>query len=125
MAPSAYTSRQQGFSLIEVLIALAIMSIALSALLLATSRAIHTSNSLRDRAFGKMVSENGLNLVLTHMAKTDIQKEQTLFQQTWLWQAKATNTSLPNIEQVTVEAHLKSNPNVTATAIGFRGIKHD
>jgi general secretion pathway protein I len=51
-------SRQQGFTLIEVLVALAIIAVALAAALRATSMLAQNNRALRDKTLALMAAEN-------------------------------------------------------------------
>ncbi len=55
-------NKTNGFTLIEVMVALFVLTIALSALLLQTNRIVSNTSYLRDKAFAQWVASNELTL---------------------------------------------------------------
>ncbi len=58
---------QEGFSLIELLVAVAILSIAAVALLESQTQAINVAGNLEKRSLASIVAENRLTLALGHV----------------------------------------------------------
>lgn len=115
--------RNHAFTLLEVLIALAILSIALTALLLVMSQSIQGTERVKNKTLSHLVAMQGLAMV--QLKLTPIQQTQTktekimIFGNTWFWQAKRSATSLKNIQriEITVSQH-ESGPFVDPL-IGF------
>ena len=57
------TRRVRGFTLVEVLVAMAILAIGVSALVSASGASAHRSKLLSDREFGRWVAANHLNTI--------------------------------------------------------------
>jgi len=60
-ANSTRPNRNAGFTLVEVLVAMAILAIGVSALVTATGASAHRSKLLGDREFGRWIAANHLN----------------------------------------------------------------
>ena len=114
-----------GFTLIEVLIALAIMSIALTALLLANARAIQTTTQLREKMISHLLNQQIFQGVSHHFAPTEKIRKTTFFEETCYWQAHAYPTNLPDIERIEVSSGLSETGPFSAPLIGFREAPRD
>ena len=116
--------RKNGFTLIEVLIALAIISIALTALLLTTAETVKGTQRLRDKTLAHLVTTQALTLIQLDLAPLEknqaITQEMTLFGQRWFCRAKATATHLKSIERLEITASPLLNGPFTESLIGFR-----
>lgn len=55
------SKRSRGFTLVEVLVAMAILAIGVSALVTASGASAHRSKLLSDREFGRWIAANHLN----------------------------------------------------------------
>lgn len=96
---------QQGFTLIEVMIALAVVAIGLIATLKAINEEIISANFTRNRILALWVLENKvseirLNPILPSLGVN--QGQQLLFNQTWLWQTNTSGTANAKIFKVEV-----------------------
>jgi general secretion pathway protein I len=119
--------KAQGFTLIEVLIALAIISIALTALLLTTAETIKGTHRLRDKTLAHLVATQALTLVqedLSPLKKNQEKTEEiTLFGKQWFWHAKASPTHLSTVERIEITASPHENgPFNPPPVIGFRSL---
>src|SRR5687767_14340539 len=86
------SARPTGFTLIEVLIALAILSIALTAVIKATSQNIKDTLYLQDKTIAHWVGLEIMNEVRTHLIKLPqapdpLEKTTKMLGQTWAWHA--------------------------------------
>ncbi len=109
-----------GFTLIEVLIALAIMSIALTALLLSNARAIQTTTHLREKMLSHLLNQQIFEVVSHHFAPTGKIRAINFFQEKWYWQAHAYPTSLPDIERIEISSSPNEKGPFSAPLVGFR-----
>lgn len=96
---------KKGFTLIEVLIALMILAISLTAIVKASSTDISNTNYLKNKALANLVTIEAFELIKMHAVvfngnKTE-QKTQ-LGNATWFWQAIKSKTETKNIYQVSI-----------------------
>ncbi len=116
--------QHHGFTLIEVLIALAIISIALTALLLTTAETVRGTQRLHDKTIAHLVTTQGLTQVqldLIPLGKNQsITQSFILFDQEWFWHAESTPTPLSSVECIKVTASPKKNGPFTEPLVGFR-----
>lgn len=103
--------KQQGFTLIEVLIALAIIAIALVALFKAISQNIHHNQTLKDKTIGHFVAAQGMSMVQLGLIKPDARQEITqatpFFNQKWYWRIKMKPTPIKGMHEITIRVSLK------------------
>jgi general secretion pathway protein I len=113
-----------GFTLIEVLLALSVIAIALTALLLATSQSIKGTAQLQNKMLGHLVTTQALarlQLNLTPLGKNqETTESMVLFGTTWSWHAKATSTNTQGLEQIEITANPAKNNTPTDTLTSFR-----
>ena len=100
-------SKLMGLSLIEVLIALAIVSIALAAVMKTVVQNIQATNYLQDKTIATWVGQTVLNearVGLLTLSTGDELKQSTLFLgRQWYWEAKAEQTANPRIQKISVQ----------------------
>lgn len=120
------TKRMQAFTLIEVLIALAIISIALTALLLVMSQSIQGTERVKNKTLSHLVAMQGLAMVqlkLTPVQQTRARTEKiTIFGNTWFWQAKRSSTSLPHLQRIEITVSQHEDGPFGDPLIGFGGL---
>jgi general secretion pathway protein I len=101
--------KQVGLTLIEVLIALAIMSIAMTAIIKATSQNIRSTAYLQNKTMALWVGKqimNEVRLGLLILPKSSETKEKTLLlEREWTWQAKRSETPNKRIDKIEVEVY--------------------
>lgn len=103
--------KNKGFTLIEVLIALAILSIALTAIIKSTSQNIKNTLYLQNKTIANWVGaeivaeiESGLLTVQDNLTdKTE------MLGQKWTWEASIKPTPNKKIKELNVTVSLKSN----------------
>jgi general secretion pathway protein I len=119
------TMRQRGFTLMEVLVALAVVAISLTALVGAVGRVTHNDGSLRDRTFADWVAMNELTSI--RLAKTipgsgSLDGDADMGGQKWHWKATFSTTEDPNLERVDVAVSTADQPDDPVwTVSGFLG----
>lgn len=115
---------KQGFTLLEVLIALAIMSIAITALLLATAENIRSTEHLKHRMLARLVANDALAQIQLNLiplkANQEIRENLTLFNTPWFWRAKAAPTPEPGVERLTITVSKHEKGPFTDPLLGFR-----
>ena len=113
-----------GLTLIEVLIALAILSIALTAVIKSTSQSIRNLIYLENRTTATWVGNNVINsaragLLKLPEAPANITQETDALGQTWAWQAVVNLTPNKNIKQIDVDVFLKGTTARLAHLTGY------
>ena len=97
------TDQQFGFTLIEVLIALAIMAIALTALVKASSFDVKDANYLKQKNISAWVASNiNTQLQTGFLAASSQQGTENLFRQNWPWQVKRSKTADTSVDKLTI-----------------------
>ena len=118
---------ESGFTLIEVLVALAIVAIGMAALLSALSSSADSATYLRDKTFAEWVALNRIEEVrlaaaLPQEGKTDGDVE--LAGRKWKWQQEVLKTEVTGVLRVDVRvkpAELSGDTNWFAEVSGIRG----
>ena len=112
-----------GFTLVEVLVALAVLTIALAAVMRALSQSIDTSASLRDRTIAMWVAQNRLT---THLVERDFPAMDTtdgkvdMAGREWHWQEQVMAApGEPAMRQIHIEVRAASGPQPLAKLVGF------
>jgi general secretion pathway protein I len=109
--PMVKNDKVQGMTLIEVLIALSIIAIALTAILKATSQAIQANNYLERKTHAALVGQMLINSVLGGIIKLPIASPEPLtgqtklFEQIWYWQLMRKPTLNKNIFMISAEIY--------------------
>lgn len=98
---------ETGLTLIEVLIALAILSIALTAVIRATAQDIRNTLYLQNKTIATWIGSDVINNVRAGVLKIpaapdQLSEESTVLGQTWSWEAKLDITPNPHIKKLDV-----------------------
>ncbi|NQD94286.1 type II secretion system minor pseudopilin GspI [Pseudomonas sp. CrR25] len=97
--------RSAGFTLLEVLVALAIFALVAASVLSASARSLQTAARLEDRTLAMWIADNHLaelQLAETPPAQGRDQGELTFAGRAWQWQSEIQTTSEPSMRRVTV-----------------------
>lgn len=99
-------TRARGFTLIEVLLALSIVAIALTALIRATSQDVAHTGQIKDKSISHWVAMQSvaaiqLGLVTIH-PNQEITQVTTMLGQRWYWRAKLTPTPVKSMQQISI-----------------------
>jgi len=116
----------KGFTLLEVLLALAVISIALTALLLVMSQSIQGTEHVKNKTLSHLVAMQGLAMVQLKLTPLAAGRETTsklnVLGKTWFWHAKSSSASLPNMQRVEITVSQHQSGPFTDPLIGFAGI---
>lgn len=103
--------RQQGFTLLEVMIALAILAVASAGLVTAAGGYIKQSQRLEDKVFAAWAAENWLNeLRLADSAPEvgELQAQAEMAGRQWLLSAQVTRTSAEQLSRLEIKVYDQS-----------------
>lgn len=106
-------STQRGLTLIEVLVALTIISIAFTAIIISTSQNIRNTQYLENKMIGAWVASNTMNqirgAILAVPEAEPISGETDTLGQKWFWKANIEPTPNPKIKKVEVQVSQSEN----------------
>lgn len=99
-------NKSAGFTLIEVLIALSIIAIALTALLKATAQNIENTRRIKEKTLAHWVAMQGVAMIQLNLLRVIPNQESTqattLFKEKWYWRAKINQTPLKSLQQIII-----------------------
>lgn len=111
-----------GFTLIEVLVALAILTIALSVVMHSMGQAIDLTANLRDRQVALWVAQNRL---VQHQLQRDFPATDTTEGTTemggreWRWREQVSATPEAALRRIEIEVRTAGSPALLARLVGF------
>jgi general secretion pathway protein I len=121
------SQRAGGFTLVEVLVALMIVAVGLTALMVAVNGTARTSGFLRDKTLAQWIALNRLSEVRLNVVKfgqnTDT-GELDFGSRKWHYDTRYFDTSIASMKRVVVRVYLgdaKTKGNPIAQAVGFLG----
>lgn len=99
-------NKQSGFTLIEVLLALVVVSIALTALLKATGQDVANTQRIKDKTTSHWVAMQGVTMIQLGLLPIQLNQEITqvtsMLRQRWYWRARLTSTSVKTMQQINI-----------------------
>lgn len=123
--PWARTHRpSHGFSLLEVLIAMAVISLALLALSRTGGGVPLQMSGLEERTLAQWVAQNAISeLRLREDFPPPGSREgrEEMGQRDWTWRAQIQNTDDPNMRRIDVSVYIDGETEATAAHTGFVG----
>ena len=116
--------RHHAFTLVEVMVALAIIALSLTAVAAKMSRMIDTSNSMRERTYASWIAQNKITElrlanVIPEVSTTSGDVEYA--NQTWRWRAVISESGIENLFRVDVEVLYTDGDAVVRKVTGFIG----
>lgn len=116
------SERAAGFTLVEVLVAVAIVAFAVTALLVAMMRQVEGTTYLRDKLFAHWVAMNQMELALltnahSNQVPTDTATgSEEMAGRTWYWRAKPVATANAGAVQLEISVSDREGGDVPALA---------
>lgn len=102
-----------GFTLIEVLLALVIIAISLTALLRATGQDVRFTHRLKDKTVRHWVAKQAINQIqanIVTLRKSQPQTFQTnMLNQKWYWRASLSSSGIKGVAKVTISVSTKNS----------------
>ena len=123
--PAAAGGRQRGFTLLEVMVALTIAALGLTAVATSVSQMIHNSESMRNRTLASWIAHNQitelrLQNVFPDVAETDGAVDYANTR--WVWTATIVETPVETLRRVDVAVAFAEQPEqIVRTVTGFIG----
>ena len=116
----------RGFTIIEVMVALAIVAFSLTAIAASMGQMIDAANAMRDRTYASWIAQNKiaeLRLANELPEPSETSGEIEFAGTTWAWTAKieAVPAGIENFFQVHVSVSYPGDENAVRTVIGFIG----
>lgn len=117
-------SKEKGFTLIEVIIALAVIAISMAAVINGVGKNVSNASSLREKTLAHWVASNKVaEIQLSDVALDASEKkgEATLAELRWQWNVKISDTDIEAIKRLTVEVQRENTDTPLATVIAYVG----
>ncbi len=122
-------SQAQGFTLIEVLLALAVVAIAFTALIKAQSHVTLSTLHLKNKVIRHQVAMQGMNLVqlgLISLRPGHITTEMTyLLRQRWYWQVEVFDSPLYLVKKIRIRVGSSAKGPFVDELIGYMPAQMD
>lgn len=121
---SLQPGRTRGFTLMEVLVALAILAIALASVMNIVAQSASTAESVRDRLEALWIAQDRITL---HRLRNDQPTADTTTGtltfggREWYWREAVSASPVPNFRQIEVEIRLAEDREVLARLVGILG----
>jgi len=117
-------NRQTGFTLMEVLLALAVIAIALTALLKVTAQNIESTHRIKEKNISHWIAMQAVTMIQLNLVQLTPNQESTqvttMLGQKWYWRAKFTSTATPSVQQITILVSPKEIGPFREELIAFR-----
>ena len=115
---------EQGFTLLEMLVALAVLSLAVLALVNLAGENTRTEGAIEERIFAAVVAENRAVEVLTSLqppALGETDGTEQVATRLWLWTRRVSKTPDPDILRVDIAVKPQQAGQVVSEITVFRG----
>ncbi len=120
----SHLRRQAGFTLIEVMVALAIAAISLAAVTAAMSQMVDAANSLRNRTYASWIAQNRIAELRLANVIPEVSEDSDTVEyagRDWTWRATISDTGVENLFRVDVAVSFAGSDDVIRTVTGFIG----
>ena len=116
--------KNRGFTLIEVLVALVVATLALGAVLAAVSQMADTGLTLRERTYASWIGQNKITELRLANVIPDVSESNGEIEyagQEWAWTANISETGIENLFRVDVDISRPGSDDIIRSVIGFIG----
>ena len=117
-----YIKRKSAFTLIEVMIALLVITLGMGAVIVTTGESGWKSAHLRESTIASWVAYNEIAMFRAKRTWSDATSrsgEAEMANAEWDWQMEISNTDDPSLRRVDVEVSLKGETAIKARVTGF------
>lgn len=112
-----------GFTLIEVLLALAVISIALTALVKASIQNTTTTQRLTEKMISHWVAKQGVTMIqlglLSINSGQEVTQVTTMLGQRWYWRARVNQTAIKSVQQLSIKVSKNQNGPFNPSLVAF------
>lgn len=115
--------RTRGFTLMEILVALAVVGISLAALIGASGSATREAADLRDRTYANWVAQNVLTeiRISPETLNTGTRRgEEMLGGERWTWTAEISEAAMPSLRHIEIKVGRENVEGSVVTLTAFR-----
>lgn len=116
-----------GFTLVEVLLALAVIAIALTALLKISAQNVDSTRRIKERSISHWVAMQAVTMIQLNLVQLKSSQETsfatTMLNQKWYWRAKISPTPVKSIQLITISTSLRQNGSFQEELTAFRYLK--
>lgn len=116
--------RLAGFTLLEVMVALVIISLALAGVAGSMGQMIDTANTMRDRTYASWIAQNKITEMRLSGALPEVGEssgEEDYANTTWAWSAEVSETGIENLMKVDVSVSYPGVDEPVRLVTGFIG----
>ena len=116
--------RLAGFTLLEVMVALVIISLALAGVAGSMGQMIDTANTMRDRTYASWIAQNKITEMRLSSALPEVGEssgEEDYANTTWAWTADVSETGIENLMKVDVAVSYPGVDETVRLVTGFIG----
>lgn len=117
-------AKRSGFTLIEVMVALVIVSLALTAVTASMNQMIDAAESMRNRTYASWIAQNRITELRLAFATPDVgtsSGEVEYANTDWSWRASVSETGVDDLYRIDVEVSFAGSDDAIRTVTGFVG----
>jgi len=120
--------QQTGFTLLEVIVALVILTLTMSGLVKSMGDGANNQLAIEDRTFAQWVALNQMakmQLVQLHVSVGASNGSEEMAGREWVWEQLIESTSDPSVVRIVVTAGREGQSQELARTVGYLWIKHE
>jgi len=120
----ATTRRSAGFTLLEVMVALAIAALSLTAVTAAMSQMVDAANSMKDRTYASWIAQNKIAELRLANVVPEVSENSGDIEYAgleWTWRTNISETGVENLYRVDVAVSFAESNAIIRTVTGFIG----